>query len=110
MPGFKELTVENWRRADRTSSLFFRPAIENPENDGGDRWAELLLEPRLSERVPSEVRELFELARGSMSYGYLFYQLYTLGSEQIIRVFEAELKHKCVAVKAPPELRNFRKM
>jgi len=107
MPGFKELTVENWRRADRISSLFFRPAIETPENDGGDRWAELLLEPRLSDRVPSEVRDLFEVARGAMLYGYFFYPLYTLGSEQLFRVFEAALKHKCAEVNAPPELHGF---
>lgn len=110
MPGFKELTVDNWRRADRTSNLFFRPAIESPENDGGDRWAELLLEPRLSDSVPSEVRDLFEVARGAMLYGYLFYPLYTLGSEQIFRVFEAALKHKCASVNAPSKLRSFRKM
>jgi hypothetical protein len=110
MPGFKELRVENWRRADRTSSLFFRPASESPENDGGDRWAELLLQPRLSERVPSEVRDLFEVARGAMLYGFLFYPLYTLGSEQLFRVFEAALKHKCKLAKAPPELCGFRAM
>lgn len=42
-----------------------------------------------------------------MLYGFLFYPLYTLGSEQLFRVFEAALKHKCKMAEAPSELHGF---
>lgn len=59
--------------------------------EGGD-WAREFLAVSLGERVPSEVVELFEVARGAMLYGWFFYPLYRLGEEQLYRVIEAAAK------------------
>jgi len=42
-----------------------------------------------------EVRKLFAVARGSIVYGYFFYPLLTLATEQLYRVVEAAVDYKC---------------
>jgi hypothetical protein len=65
-----------------------------------DDWTERLLGPQLAPGVPEPVRSLYAIAQGAMVYGSLYYQLYTLGLEQISRVAEAAVKAK-VASLAP---------
>ncbi len=60
-----------------------------------------ILKPNLNETVPTEVKALFEVARGSLVYGYFFYPLYTLGLEQLFRVAEAAVTRKCKTMEAP---------
>ena len=61
----------------------------------GNDWALAILKPRLAETVPIRIQKLFEVARGSMLYGYFFYPLFTLAFEQLTRVAEAAVDHKC---------------
>lgn len=80
--GFKKLTCDNWLVPD----------------SGGltsDAWIQEILVFDLSEQVPIEVRKLFAVARGSIAYGYFFYPLLTLATEQLYRVVEAAIDHKC---------------
>ena len=42
-----------------------------------------------------------------MLYGYFFYPLYTLAIEQLFRVGDAAVKHKCKALKAPLSCKSF---
>ena len=67
-----------------------------------------MLDTPVGETVPSELVELFEVARGALCYGFFFYPLYTLGSEQLYRVLEAAVASKCEREKAPARLRSFR--
>jgi hypothetical protein len=46
------------------------------------------------EDVPEEIWQLFEVAKGAMVYGIFFYPLYTLGMEQLFRVFEYVIRSK----------------
>jgi hypothetical protein len=55
----------------------------------------------LSNNVPRGVRRLFAVARGALCYGYFFYPLYALASEQLYRVAEAAVAEKCKALDAP---------
>lgn len=96
----KKLTVENWLEPDEVSALFI-------SDDPTDRafgiattteWIRGILEPELVETVPKEVKELFEVARGALAYGYLFYPLYTLATEQLYRVVEAGVARKYEAM------------
>ena len=96
--GIKIITHENWMSPD--------PLMKNLAilQDGkisimpaGD-WAISILKPKLSETVPLEIHKLFEVARGSMLYGYFFYPLFTLASEQLFRVAEAAVSEKCKQV------------
>ena len=61
-----------------------------------NEWAELILAIEPGPAVPENVRDLFEVAQGTLCYGCFFYPLYTLGNEQLYRVLEAALTHKCV--------------
>jgi hypothetical protein len=110
LPNFKTLTLESWRTADPIGKLFVPPIDPSRGEEVADAWARAFLEPKLSERVPGAVRQLFHVAQGVMVYGYYFYPLYTVGSEQLYRVLEAALLHKCAELNAPTKLRGFGKM
>ena len=60
-----------------------------------DEWIDRFLKPQLDPIVPVEILRLFEVARGSIVYGYFFYPLYTLAGEQLYRVAEAAASAKC---------------
>ena len=70
----------------------------------GEDWISQFQDPVLSESVPEEVRALFEVARGSLTYGYFFYPLYALAGEQLTRVAEAAISAKSKLLGAPKKL------
>lgn len=84
--GFKRITAENWQDAD-VPKLF---GLVTPCS-----WLEAHLEPQLSSTVPQDIASLFEVARGSMIYGWFFYPLITLATEQCYRVIEAAVRKRC---------------
>lgn len=95
--GFKRLTADNWLVPDRA----WTSVVHGVSCDGevhmmtANQWMQSVLAFNLLERTPVEVRKLFEVARGCMVYGYFFYPMLTLGSEQLYRVAEAALDYKC---------------
>lgn len=101
--GFKNLTVDNWLEPDKVSSSFVRisPVDGQAHPIAGNEWVCDILKPTLVESVPTEIRALFEVARGALVYGYFFYPLYTLAGEQLFRVAEAAVTLKCKAMGAP---------
>lgn len=107
---FKTLTSENWLTADPTSVIF----VKLSHTDGtvtqmtGEEWLALFLDPILSKSVPENVRVLFEVARGSLAYGYFFYPLYTLACEQLFRVAEAAVSEKCRMLSSPKKMSRFK--
>lgn len=93
---FRELTPTNWSAPDPILRHLVRVGPDGRlEPVSGDFLAEGILSARLNDAVPPAIRALFEVARGSMCYGYYFYPLYALGAEQLYRVAEAALKHRC---------------
>ncbi len=70
-------------------------------------WARLFLEVELSEKVPLQVRHLFDAARGACLYGWFFYPLYQLGENQLFRVADAAVTAKCTPMKPHKILRDF---
>lgn len=84
--GFKEITGANLRESD--ISICF-PLLTEP------LWVEGCLKPTLQPKVPKDVAALFEVARGCMIYGWFFYPLITLGTEQCHRVLETAAKVRC---------------
>lgn len=102
---FKRLTSENWQEPDPTLSSFMYQSLEDGSirSPLGDEWAETILAVALSDQVPLEVRQLFVVARASLIYGYFFYPLYTLGVEQLFRVADAAVQHKCRELGVLPE-------
>jgi hypothetical protein len=96
--GFKKLTIDNWLVPDE----LFANVVHGISPDGNiiefmtdNKWTQDILDFDLLEAVPVEVRKLFAVARGSIAYGYFFYPLITLATEQLYRVVEAAVDHKC---------------
>jgi hypothetical protein len=85
--GFKKITVSNWKWADE---ILQWPYIV-PE----EVWVTACLKPELDAAVPEEIHEIFEVARGSLIYGWFFYPLITLAAEQTHRVLEAGARERC---------------
>ena len=105
---FKELTPENWLEPDPVMRLFVVYSPDEPSRlMTGDDWAHHILAIRLSDVVPEEVRRLFEVARGTLLYGYFFYPLYTLGLQQILRVAENAVTYRCRKQGAPASKKRF---
>jgi hypothetical protein len=90
VPGYKKLTIENWTESDPVNHNFARlsPLVGRIQMDQND-WAREFLSVGLDDHVPEEIRDLFEIARGAMLYGWFFYPLFRLGEEQLYRVLEA---------------------
>lgn len=106
--GFKKLTVANWLEGDTVLTLFVSLSPDGSIRSlSRDEWARRILEPQMNDSVPLEIRRLFEVARGTMLYGYLFYPIFTLASEQLYRVAESAVSMKYAAKGAPKGTRNF---
>lgn len=101
--GFKKLTVDNWIEPDKVSSSFVGISTVDGQvhTISGNEWVSHILKPNLIEAVPTEIRALFEVARGALAYGYFFYPLYTLAGEQLFRVAETAVNLKCKEMGAP---------
>jgi hypothetical protein len=94
--GFKQLTADNWLKPDPASTVFVTLQPDGQTRPtSAEEWLEFMLEPQLGANVPEDVRRLFEAARSAMAYGYLFYPLYTLAAEQLFRVADAAIFHRC---------------
>ncbi|WP_293008862.1 hypothetical protein [Nitrosomonas sp.] len=93
--GIKIITYENWMNPDPLMKNLVMLQDDKISIMSAGDWAISILKPKLSETVPLEIHKLFEVARGSMLYGYFFYPLFTLAFEQLLRVAEAAISEKC---------------
>ena len=108
--GFKEITPSSWLEPDDVLKGFVRVSPdERPHTLTGEEYLRDILRPRLVQSVPTTVQALFEVARGGMAYGYFFYPLYTLAAEQLFRVVEAAVAHRCKALGTPGSRRTLGK-
>jgi hypothetical protein len=103
---FKRLTADDWDQPDETSRIFVRvsPVAGVVKMDGND-WARAFLAVELRDSVPSEVRDLFAVARGVLLYGWFFYPLYALGEEQLHRVADSAVAHRYRQLDGPRDKR-----
>ena len=101
--GFKRLTVENWLTPDPVWQHFVHPPFVDPAT----AWVQDIMKHDLAPTVPPAVRRLFEVARGSLAYGFLFYPLLTVGTEQLSRVLEGAITNKCIVLNAKTEMKSF---
>lgn len=96
--GFKKLTKENWKTPDPFNDYFIKINLYTGDKFKitDDERAEEFLKIELIPSVPIEVRRQFEAARGAMLYGCFFYPLFALGADQLLRVAESAVTHKCL--------------
>lgn len=84
--GIKKLNLQNWHERDPAMAAF---------TISKDEWVSRILEPQLIASVPENVTKLFEVARSSVAYGWFYYPLLTLASEQLFRVQETAVRERC---------------
>lgn len=106
----KRLTIANWRERDAAARGFVRVHDGSAQEIAPDEWAAVFLAPQLGADVPRDIVDLLEVARGALCYGVFFYPLYALGSEQVYRVLESALRHRCASAGAPGTIGNFMNM
>ena len=85
--GFKRITLANWKRMDEI--------IQFPSPVTEEHWVKACLTTQMGSSVPEEIAALFEVARGSMIYGWFFYPVISLATEQCFRVLEAGARARC---------------
>jgi hypothetical protein len=117
--GFKKLTAENWLKPDpvflKTAAISVRDAFTLALTQNGkdidlpevvvpaEGWLESIHKAQLHTGVPKDIRSLFEAARAMFVYGYCFYPLCTLATEQMFRVVEAAISARCLGVAGAPK-------
>ena len=109
MPGHKRITLKNWMLPDPASAALAMVS----RLDGSARpitpedYVAPALQPQLYATVPEDVRDLYEVARGALAYGYFFYPLFTLATDQCLRVAEAAVDAKAQAFGCPKKVKHF---
>ena len=99
----KRVTKYNWLEAEKQCKhLVWVDAQGNESMVSAEGFVEAIGAASISSKVPKEVEELFEVARGTLCYGYYFYPLYALGDQQLYRVLEAALSQKCKQMQDDP--------
>lgn len=91
--GFKRITPENFTVPDLSRAFGLADHAQ---------WIAWFNEVTIEQCVPEPVRRLFELARGSMIYGWLYYPLLSSGLEQCGRCMEAGLRYAAVPLLSWP--------
>ena len=96
--GFKKLSKDNWKLPDPINEYFIKMNLYTGEkfSVSDDERIEDFLMVELSPEVPIDVQRQFEVARGAMLYGCFFYPLFSLGADQLMKVAESAVTHKCV--------------
>ena len=121
MSGAKILSAENWQKPDPVTASFvsvdWGTGVATAMD--GNAFASAFLDVEL-DCAPAGLREMFDVARGAMVYGWFYYPLYALGIEQLFRVaehavslrYEAEGGRKRISCQAgpPPNQRTRRRV
>jgi Domain of unknown function (DUF4145) len=94
--GVKHLTAENWLTPDQTGRAFveINPATGARRPASAEEWARRYLAVDLADSVPADVRDMWEVARGVLLYGWFYYPLYEIGENQLRRVADTAVLHR----------------
>lgn len=102
--GVKHLTTGNWLEPDPICLKFVEVnmATAASRQPTGEGWAERFLAVDLAPTVPSEVRDMWEAARGLLLYGWFYYAIYAIGEHELRRVADAAVLHRYQQAGGPP--------
>jgi len=93
--GFKFVTPKNWLEPDRVSSLLVKLDHRSgmvTSVDGRD-WISFVNDLKLNDTVPVKVRDAYEFTIGAIGYAYFYYPLFTIVTEQVLRVADFAVAH-----------------
>ena len=107
--GIKKLTLDNWLTGETVMSAFVSLSLRDGSKVPitADQWAERFLRLQLSEQVPVEIADRFDIARGAAVYGNFFYPLFTQALLGLLIVTEAAVSTKCDDLSAPRRVKTF---
>lgn len=92
---FHRLTIEDWQQPDPISEKCYLSAPDGtPVEMDGEAWAREFLSVELGAAVPEDIHDLFEVAKGTLAYGWFYYPLYDGGQQQLFRLSEAAAFHR----------------
>ena len=86
MSEHKSITLQNLTVRDAPDMLF---------PGGAEAWIDVFEREKLSDQVPLKIVGLFDVAKGTMIYGWFYYPLLTVGTEQCFRIVESAVRIKC---------------
>jgi hypothetical protein len=89
--GFKIPDASNVLEPDPLSKAFSTLDEHGTRSFVPEDILRALAPARLESHVPHEVRRAFRVALGSLPYAYWYYPLYTMGSQQLLRVADYAL-------------------
>jgi hypothetical protein len=102
--GVKHLSTGNWLEPDPICLKFVEVNLATAERrpPTGEGWAERFLAVDLAPTVASEVRDMWEAARGMLLYGWFYYAIYAIAEHQLRRVADAAVLHRYQQAGGPP--------
>ena len=107
--GYKKINIKNWNEPDKLSTAYFTKIKKGKViHWTGEDWVRAIMKPKLSKKVPLEIRKLYEVTRGAMVYGYYFYPLYTLAGQQLFRIVDSACLLKCQELNPDKKFRSFK--
>jgi hypothetical protein len=103
-PGVKRLTIDNWLMPDDIGRAFVEVNAATGERRPAtaESWAQRFLAIELGQCVPAEIRDMWEVARGALLYGWFYYALYALGEHELRRVVDAAALYRYRQAGGPP--------
>lgn len=107
---FKKINSDNWLNPDSVMSAF-RVLLPNGKSRPitHKEWFEKIYSKQLDDSVPIEISELIEVARGTMTYSYFFYPIFSFAAEQFTRIAETAITRKCESLKTNKSTNTFEK-
>jgi hypothetical protein len=107
--GIKKLTPENWLIGETFMSAIVSVSVRDGSKTSisAEDWAEWFLKIQLSEKVPVQIVDRFEIARDTAVYGFFFYPLFTQALLGLLVVSEAAVSTRCDDLETPRRVKKF---
>lgn len=105
--GFKLVNPKTMFEAEGIFQHLVRMEASGPVPVPMEEYSTAIDSIRLNDRVPLEIRRIFEIAKSTAKYGFYYYPLYIVAKERSNMALEAALSMKCAANNAPPGVERF---
>jgi hypothetical protein len=104
----KKIKLENWLEPDPVMNIFKRLLSDGKTQIiTKEEWLKEIYNSKLTDFVSNEIHDLVEVARGTMTYGYYYYPIFTFAVEQFTRIAETAISKKCEFLNAPKSIKTF---
>ncbi len=108
MSDYKQITLENWTQPDPASTCFVSIHSDGTSsNIKAEQYFSDIMNHTLSKQIPEDIQKLYEVTRGTMTYGYYYYPIFTVAVEQLFRIVESSVSYVCKALSSPASIKTF---